>query len=69
MWFATNGGAYVYDGKSLTNISEKDGLCHNSLNDILEDKEGNFWFATHHNGVCHLARRMELKARKHGNCI
>ena len=52
MWFATNGGAYVYDGESLTNISEKEGLCHNSLNDILEDKDGNFWFATHHNGVC-----------------
>jgi ligand-binding sensor domain-containing protein len=52
MWFATNGGAYIYDGKSLSNISEKDGLCHNSLNDIFEDKNGNIWFATHHNGVC-----------------
>lgn len=52
MWFATNGGAYIYDGKSLSNLSEKEGLCHNSLNDIMEDKSGNFWFATHHNGVC-----------------
>ncbi|MGI9516347.1 MAG: two-component regulator propeller domain-containing protein [Pirellulaceae bacterium] len=60
MWFTTNGGAYIYDpsvplrpgGDSLTNISETDGLCHNSVNSILEDKAGNFWFATHHNGVC-----------------
>ena len=39
MWFGTNGGAYIYDGKNLTNISEKDGLCHNSVNCILEDKQ------------------------------
>ncbi len=51
MWFGTNGGAYVYDGKSLTNISEKDGLCSNAVNSILEDKDGNLWFATHHKGV------------------
>ncbi len=52
MWFGTNGGAYIYDGKSLSNISEKDGLCHDSVNCILEGKDGDFWFATHHNGVC-----------------
>jgi len=52
MWFGTNGGAFVYDGKTLSNISEKDGLCGNIVNDILEDEDGNFWFATHHNGVC-----------------
>jgi ligand-binding sensor domain-containing protein len=40
IWFATNGGAYRYDGKTLTNISEKDGLCNNSVNCILEDKDG-----------------------------
>lgn len=52
LWFATNGGAFIYDGTSLTNISEKDGLCNNAVNDILEDTKGNIWFATHHNGVC-----------------
>jgi ligand-binding sensor domain-containing protein len=52
MWFASNDGAYFLDGETLTNISEKDGLCHNSVNDILEDRDGNIWFATHHNGVC-----------------
>ncbi len=52
MWFAVGaGGVYKYDGKSLTNISEKDGLCNNSVNSILEDAHGNIWFATHHNGI------------------
>jgi len=58
MWFATNGGAFIYDPSAsddqarLTNISEKDGLCNNVVNCVLEDQQGNIWFATHHNGVC-----------------
>lgn len=53
VWFGTNGGAYIYDGKNLANISEKDGLCNNNINTILEDRSGNFWFATTHNGLCY----------------
>ena len=52
MWFGTNAGAFIYAGDSLSNLSESDGLCNNSVNDILEDHAGNIWFATHHNGVC-----------------
>ena len=52
MWFGTNGGAYIFDGTSLSNIAENDGLCNNVVNDILEDQQGNIWFATHHQGVC-----------------
>jgi len=52
MWFGTSGGAYIYDGKSLSNISEQDGLCNNSVNCILEDRKGTIWFATHHQGIC-----------------
>ena len=56
IWFATNGGAYIYDlnysVKLLNNLSEKDGLSDNNVNDILEDKNGNIWFATNHKGVC-----------------
>lgn len=52
IWFATNGrGAYRYDGKSLSNISQQDGLCNDYVNCILEDKKGNLWFATQHGGV------------------
>lgn len=52
LWFGTNGGAYIYDGKSLMNLSEKDGLCDNNVNAILEDKNGTFWFATSHQSIC-----------------
>jgi ligand-binding sensor domain-containing protein len=52
MWFGTNGGAYIYDGKSLTNLSEEDGLCDNNVNAILEDKNGIFWFATSYQSIC-----------------
>ena len=52
IWFATNGrGVYCYNGRSLTNISDKDGLCSNFVNCILEDNKGNLWFATQHEGV------------------
>ena len=54
MWFGTNGGAYVYDGKSLRNYNEADGLVNNNVNCILEDRNGRFWFATQHKGVCYL---------------
>ncbi len=52
MWFGTTGGAWAYDGESLFNLAEKDGLCSNSVNDILEAADGEFWFATHHQGIC-----------------
>lgn len=52
MWFATNSGAHIDDGSSLTSLSVIDGLCGNVVNDILEDSHARIWFATHHNGVC-----------------
>jgi len=52
LWFATSGGAYVFDEGTLRNISEADGLCNDVVNCILEAKDGSIWFATHHNGVC-----------------
>lgn len=52
MWFGTNGGAYIFDGDTLKNISEKDGLCDNTVKSILEDHNGHFWFSTQNGGVC-----------------
>jgi ligand-binding sensor domain-containing protein len=47
IWFATNGaGVFRYDGKSVTNISKKDGLSSDIVNNILADRDGNIWFAT-----------------------
>ena len=57
LWFATNGGVYIYNphSKEIENhISEENGLCNNVVNDILEDQNCHIWFATHHNGVCRL---------------
>ncbi|MBK8497982.1 MAG: regulator [Flavobacteriales bacterium] len=52
IWFGTNGnGAYRYDGKALTNLSEKDGLCNNFVQSILEDRHGNLWFGTRFGGL------------------
>ena len=53
IWFASNGGgAYRYDGKALTNYSEKEGLCNNFVQTIIEDRAGNLWFGTRYGGVC-----------------
>lgn len=52
LWFATNGGAWRWDGEELAQLSVADGLCGNSVNDIAEAPDGRMWFATHHHGVC-----------------
>jgi len=52
IWLGTTEGAYIYNGSSFSSITEKDGLCDKVINDILEDNDGVFWFATENNGVC-----------------
>lgn len=52
MWFATSGGVFVQDAATLRQLTVDDGLCGNSVNDILEDAGGDFWFATPDHGVC-----------------
>ncbi len=45
-WFSTNGdGVYRYDGKSLIQFSQKDGLLNDYVGKIQEDSEGNIWFS------------------------
>jgi ligand-binding sensor domain-containing protein len=46
-WFGTTGaGVFRYDGKSLTNLTTKNGLSNNWVYAIAEDKYGNMWFGT-----------------------
>jgi ligand-binding sensor domain-containing protein len=46
-WFGTNGaGVFRYDGISLIQFTEKEGLFNNQILSIQEDKEGNIWFGT-----------------------
>lgn len=47
MWFGTGGnGIYVYDGKSFTNFTHLDGLCHDDILCCQKDRSGNIWFGT-----------------------
>lgn len=46
-WFATWGdGLFQYDGKSIVRYTVDDGLCHNRIDQILEDDQGNLFFNT-----------------------
>lgn len=46
-WFGTYGsGIFYYDGKSFQNFTTKEGLAHNSVMPIYEDKDGIIWFGT-----------------------
>ena len=52
LWFGTSdNGLYKYDGKSFRQFLVADGLNSNSINDILEDKDGKIWIGTKA-GVC-----------------
>lgn len=46
-WFGTYGsGVYYYDGKSFQHFTTKEGLVHNSVMPIYEDKVGIIWLGT-----------------------
>lgn len=46
-WFATWGdGLYRYDGKSIDHFTTKHGLCHNRVDEIVEDDAGILYFNT-----------------------
>lgn len=44
IWFGTGDGAYKYDGKTLINFAEKEGI--DWVYSMLEESKGNIWFAT-----------------------
>lgn len=50
-WFATAfSGLAKFDGNTLSSFTMDDGLPHNTILDLTEDKAGNIWIATR-NGV------------------
>ncbi len=52
IWFATSDkGVFRYDGKTIINIAEKEGLGNNVAGGMAQDKAGNMWF-TMKNGIC-----------------
>jgi len=52
LWIGTEGlGLIMLDttsGKIIANYTEADGLCNNSVLNILEDDKGNLWLSTFH---------------------
>ena len=46
-WFGSNGrGVYFFDGRNLKKFTTEDGLVHNQLRGIQEDRKGNIYFET-----------------------
>ncbi|MDB5024889.1 MAG: histidine kinase [Mucilaginibacter sp.] len=43
LWFGTRGYVSVYDGKTFTTITNKDGKPFANVRSIIEDKKGNIW--------------------------
>ncbi|ESU18883.1 two component regulator propeller domain-containing protein [Flavobacterium cauense R2A-7] len=52
IWFASqDNGVYRFDGKTIINITENEGLGDNYAGGMIQDKTGNFWF-TMKGGIC-----------------
>lgn len=52
IWFASsNQGVFRYNGKTIVNFNEKEGLGENYAGGMAQDKAGNMWF-TMKNGIC-----------------
>jgi ligand-binding sensor domain-containing protein len=43
-WFGTSGNTFIYDGKTFTTLTNKDGKAFKNVRGIIEDKKGNIWF-------------------------
>ncbi len=47
-WFGSNGkGIYRFDGKTIIQFTTKDGLVHDQIRGIQEDKKDNIYIETH----------------------
>lgn len=52
LWIGTiDAGVWMFDGKTLTNYTTKDGLGINAIWTIYKDKNDNLWFGTEGAGV------------------
>lgn len=53
LYFAGFGNGWIkYDGKKFHQFTTKNGLPTDFVICTLEDKDGNFWVGTYHEGVC-----------------
>jgi ligand-binding sensor domain-containing protein len=52
LWLGTDGyGICKYDGKTFTHFTTKDGLCDNTIHELMVDSRGNIWIGTFWGGV------------------
>jgi DNA-binding NtrC family response regulator/ligand-binding sensor domain-containing protein len=70
VWFCTSEGVHWYDGAEFHHFTTGDGLAHEVVNAMLQDREGHFWFATWGGGIScydpHLIRLLgEREPRPH----
>lgn len=47
LWVGTwGGGVYVYDGQVLQHLTRKDGLVHDGVQALFQDRHGDIWIGT-----------------------
>ncbi|CAG0990791.1 hypothetical protein FLAV_02295 [Flavobacteriales bacterium] len=63
-WLGTYSGIFKYKGETFTNITTQNGLIDNDIFKILEDREGNIWFASKNNGVSKLSSERFVSLNK-----
>ncbi|MCS4224138.1 two-component regulator propeller domain-containing protein [Sphingobacterium sp. BIGb0165] len=47
LWFGTRGYACIYDGKTFTVVTNKDGKPFANVRSIIKDRKGNIWLGGH----------------------
>lgn len=58
LWISTyDAGVWRYDGKRLTNYTEKDGLGNAFIRTIYKDKKGDLYFIADHSGIYRFNRK------------
>lgn len=62
LWIGTvDNGVWIYDGKTITNYTTKDGLTSNAVNTIYKDLYGEMWLGTDGDGICKLKGKTFVK--------
>lgn len=52
LWLGTDGfGICKYDGESFSHFTEQDGLCDNTICEMMHDSKGDLWIGTFSAGI------------------